>query len=315
MSSADAATLAAARWLVYVCAVLVIGHVGAAIVARRASVPDAVAARIRRSLVLSAVLLEVALLAALAVQAHSWFGAEALSDLPQLSSMVTETVWGRHWAIAATGAAAVVIMSLLLRSGRFGSGVLLFVIAATVTVATPQTGHGGAGDAFNRSMHVLHLAAGGLWIGTLTVLAITAWPLLAASVRAREDLGTLLRAFSPIALGSAGVLTLSGMALSAVNLVTWDALWQFDYGRTLVLKVAAVALVVVLGFVNWRSHAHGVQRQGHLRARALLECALGLVIVLAITAWLSGLELPRDQMDSPSGHHHRTRLPDPEGQR
>ena len=62
----------------------------------------------------------------------------------------------------------------------------------------------------------------------------------------------LVRAFHPVALTCASVVIVTGLVASWLRLPTVASLWESSYGRVLLVKLAFVAIVVVMGAFNWR---------------------------------------------------------------
>jgi hypothetical protein len=61
------------------------------------------------------------------------------------------------------------------------------------------------------------------------------------------------------------------------------------------VKIAMVAVIGVLGWINWRRlrpAADLPRERRQLRSAVIAELATGFGLVLAVTAWLSGLEMP-----------------------
>src|SRR5690348_10961812 len=108
----------------------------------------------------------------------------------------------------------------------------------------------------------------------------------------------MVNAFSPLALASAGVLVFSGVVAARVHVGSWAAFTSTTYGRTLLIKLAVVALLVLVGAFNWRrvrpalatSDARAPER---FRRSATLEVVLA-ALVLAVTAVLVALPTPID---------------------
>lgn len=96
----------------------------------------------------------------------------------------------------------------------------------------------------------LHLLAGAVWIGGLSLVAITWLPLaFGLSPGARKDaLRLVLGRFGRLALPAALLVVATGTVNAAVQLEHPTALWETDYGRVLAAKVALVALVAVAGY-------------------------------------------------------------------
>ncbi len=146
---------------------------------------------------------------------------------------------------------------------------------------------------------IAHATAAGLWIGVLA-LVLLGTPRGAGAGADGDEAppGTLLaaqlRAFSPLAMGSVGVLLFMGVLLSGYHLPSIPALWESRYGRTLLVKVALSLGVLALGFVNWRKGLPQVDTpagRGRLRRAASLEVGLALAVLL-VTAILVATPLP-----------------------
>jgi len=83
-----------------------------------------------------------------------------------------------------------------------------------------------------------------------------------------------------------------------LNVASWSAFTTTSYGRTLLIKLAVVLLLVIVGAFNWRRvrptlATGGTAASARLRHSATLELALG-VLVLAVTAVLVALPTPVD---------------------
>jgi copper transport protein len=108
----------------------------------------------------------------------------------------------------------------------------------------------------------------------------------------RWDLvASLVNAFSPVALASAGVVVVSGVFASWVHLEHLSTLWQTAYGNVLLVKLLFVAITFGIGGYNFRrvqpqlSNQLGTQR---LRRSAATELATGFLILL-VTGLLTGI--------------------------
>jgi copper transport protein len=163
-------------------------------------------------------------------------------------------------------------------------------------VAPPLTGHAVAmpnavvGVAFD----VMHVIAAGAWFGGLALLSLIALPLArrATLPDGPAPAAGLVRAFTPLALASSGVLLVSGLYAAWIHLGTFQALAGDEYGRMLLRKLVLVAAMAVLGTLNWRLFGPRSATGGlTLRRSARLEFALG-VAVLLVTAILVALPTP-----------------------
>ncbi|WTX72040.1 copper resistance protein CopC [Streptomyces sp. NBC_00647] len=124
-----------------------------------------------------------------------------------------------------------------------GRGVLvlggLFSLGLAVTWAASE--HASAGIQVPVAMvsSVLHLLAMAVWLGGLTAL-------LTALYRPAELIPpAVVTRFSRLALTSVAVLAATGVYQSWRGLGSWDALTSTSYGRLLVVKLGAVALLLV----------------------------------------------------------------------
>lgn len=145
----------------------------------------------------------------------------------------------------------------------------------------------------------LHETAASLWLGTLFVLVVAGLPAILRSTLSSERRGALVADlvgyFSPVAIGAALLLVVTGVTTAWRHLKYVSALWTTPYGYTLDVKLLLVATVVALGAWNWRrmrprlgaeQAAHDIRRS----ARAELFFA-GLVLV--VTGILVSLPAPR----------------------
>ncbi|HET7459311.1 MAG TPA: CopD family protein, partial [Gemmatimonadaceae bacterium] len=145
----------------------------------------------------------------------------------------------------------------------------------------------------------LHVLGGGLWIGTLALLALTVIPLAVrgelAPRGAGPTLSQLVARFSSLSLGAVSLLVVTGLVTAWRHLKQLSALWTTPYGYALLAKLAVVAVVFLLGAVNWRRVTPRLGADGGAAAlsrssRAELTAA---AVVLAITALLVSLPSPR----------------------
>lgn len=262
--------MAFARWALLVSALGVIGAFGATLLAYPAN------PRVMRLGRNAAWTLVVSSLLVIFAQLYAWFGIEGYTDPENVWTMLSITLWGLHWTWLATAAvAAAVVLTVATRNPRawiFASGFSALGVAAMV----PLIGHGGTHDAVILFWHRVHVFGAGTWIGSLAVVVLAGRadpPVLLAS----------LRRFAPIAFTGAALIAISGVALAWIHMRPLSTFWTTDYGRVLTAKIAATLIVGALGFVNWRGP----------RLRVVIaEVTIAIVLVLSLTALLSGLEMP-----------------------
>lgn len=154
----------------------------------------------------------------------------------------------------------------------------------------------------------LHLLAAAIWIGGLVGLAVTI-PVIAHQTAAGQRLfRVVVGRFSAMALGSVGVLILTGLYSAWVHVGALDALRATDYGHALLIKLAFVVGLILLGAFNllWvrpqlAQTAQSKNDDGgtrpvvrHFRQSIGVEVLLGAAVLLVV-AVLTGLAPSRDE--------------------
>lgn len=199
-------------------------------------------------------------------------------------SLVGRAPWAAALAspFAATAAASLLAgltaMAALRRAGMAGTA--LAVIAwALATASFGLFGH--AATASPRWLMApavsLHAGAAVFWIGALPGLAERA-------TRPGRDLVVTLRRFSALAVPLVALLVLSGAVLAVVQVRHPSALLDTDYGRLLIAKLAAVALLLLLAALNRARLTPAIARGApsaptRFRRSVAAEIVLGLLIL------------------------------------
>jgi putative copper export protein/methionine-rich copper-binding protein CopC len=303
----DAPLYDAIRWLEYIGLVGLLGVVAFRVIvvpiAQRsldATVHPALApllTRVASAGVLLGVLLVVAIIARLGAQAAS-LSIDATMHASEMRGVLLGTTWGTAWILQIAG--AVLALAGLARGQATDRGWRPAALGvALVTCAEPWMGHaaameGGRGTAMLAD--ALHLFAAGGWLGTLLVIAIAAIPYARRlGAQGAVILAALVHAFSPVALGSAAVLVVTGIVASWLHLNSLRDFVISDYGAMLLRKLVVLAVILAIGAYNWRrvrpslmSDAAAVAR---LRRSATAELVLAAVL-LAVTAVLVALPAP-----------------------
>ena len=179
------------------------------------------------------------------------------------------------------------------RIGERLSRWLALLAASALVAAIAWTGHAGStlGDLGNLHLaaDVLHLCVASAWIGGLAGLAI-----LFEVGRRHPALEwrplqlDAIRRFSILGMISVAALIVSGLVNAWILVGSFRALLVTDYGRLLLLKIAAFAIMVAFAAVNrlWltprlalvpKEVAHPFPLSA-LRRNTLIEIALGLAI-------------------------------------
>jgi putative copper export protein len=291
----------AARYFAYLSVLVIIGTAGARLVVTgwRFLFPDAreaiVAVRLTRAGLLGSIALVLSMCGVLAAQAYSWFGPDGFASFEPADTIVFTTAWGLNWQRVLTTSLGAIAGFAAAKRVAFLRGSVALAAAIGLVLTVPLLGHGGSHGARVYWLHVLHLLGAGLWIGTLGVLTWATWPVWKDDAPASTTLRALLRAFSPIALTGGALMAATGLLLSIEHTPALNVLWTTSYGQTLAIKVGVVAVVAVLGWINFRRHRGpmtGPLDRQWLRRLAVLEAGLALGVIVALTAWLTDLPVP-----------------------
>jgi putative copper export protein len=224
-----------------------------------------------------------------------------MSAMPGMQTMsMTDMAMHTRWGFALRlelGAAAVALVSFFLAARRMRGAWLLAGISAVVLAVTPAlAGHAAASPRFTSLMIVtdfLHVLGGASWLGNLLSIMLIGVPIaLTLDGPGRwEAVASLVNAFSPVALASAAIVGTSGVVASWVHLEHVAALWQTAYGQVLLLKLALVAITLIIGAYNFRRvqpQLVGQAGAARLQRSAAIELSVGLLILL-VTGFLTGI--------------------------
>jgi putative copper export protein len=289
-------TLAGCRWLLYAAVLAVVGAAGARFVTDR--IGSEMFANSRRPVDRLALIASVVWLLALAVtfaaQVISWFGPRALGDYTLMHGMLVRTRWGEAWMIA-FGSAVAAVGTAGVMSWRGSRPVVALLAPAGAILTTPLLGHAAGRGSVVWILHGTHLLGTGMWLGTLLMLALATWAHWRDDSPSPALLRRMLESFTPVALCGAALTVATGMLIAAEHVWPVGRFLQSAYGLTLMVKIAMVAVIGVLGWINWRRlrpAADLPRERRQLRSAVIAELATGFGLVLAVTAWLSGLEMP-----------------------
>jgi len=249
---------------------------------------------------LALALLLIAAAARLYAQTYSSFGLDEPVTRELLQLVAEQTRWGGRWRLQAVVLVVALLVVPLLVFRVRGAWWTLVVVTLGVVTTAPLTGHAIAysgGAAVPMMLQIGHLAAAGIWLGTLLVVVLVALPVFRRTTHNDGlSVSCLIERFSPIALAAAITLALTGVLTALLYIDEIPQLWHTIYGRVLALKTALFGVTALLGAYNWRrvrprlTVVAGIDR---LRWVAIAELLIALS-VLTVTAFLVHLPMPHE---------------------
>lgn len=225
-------------------------------------------------------------------QSYALHGPASALDLPLVGSMLLRTPWGWGWLLQVIG--VILAVAGFVRARRGDRGWALAAVGVVALAATPAlSGHAAAVPdiaALTIIADTLHVIGAGGWLGSLLVVIVIGVPV---ALRLSEPergpaVADLVNAFSPTALIFAGLAGLTGVFAAWIHLGSVGALWQTDYGQTLLVKLAVLSIVAGTGAYNWlrvRPALGDIEGGRRIRRSGTVELAVG-VVVLIVTAVL-----------------------------
>ncbi len=223
---------------------------------------------------------------------------EAISaDLAR--AVLLEGSWGAAWIAQSLAA-----FLLLVISWRWRGQIRRLLPATVALLFLAVTAEGGLGHGADDiwpgilgwGVHAVHLIGSGLWLGTLTILALAVFPLLKGD-DSLTDVLSVIGAFSRQArIGVVLVLTTGLMATFRYSAGRLLELPGTEWGRLLLIKLLLVGGALLLGWWNWRRGTPALIAEeagaAHRLRRAIsTELILG-GLILVLTAWLVSSPLP-----------------------
>ena len=194
---------------------------------------------------------------------------------------VTQIELGQYQLLNLAG--GVVVSILAISSQRLTSAALTAAVAFLALVPMALTGH--ASGTANHGMAVnslgLHLLAISIWVGGLIALTV---------VRYRAGVSQVeVGRFSSLALFSFGLVFLSGLINAQLRIGTLEN-WMSEYGLLVLLKMAALAVLGIIGAAYRRKLVASISSKPKAFWRivglelAIMAIAIGLAAGLSRTA-------------------------------
>jgi copper transport protein len=271
-----------ARWLLFASLALLIGPLAVRLLVLRGPVPPALERRFHLVTTVAAMAVINVGIAAFVIRASNAlqlpFGDLLYGDLQPFAE---KTRFGVAFLVMTVGFGVVATLLMLAwvfdrEAPRWWALGLSALLVSGLSLAGHQGTEPNASWA-SELADWLHLVAACVWVGGVATLALLVWP-AAPGLRARAFLG-----FSRIAVGLVATMVLAGAYLALQRLPAWSDLWETDYGRALLVKLAIVALALAWGGFHHTVVRPRLEAGSGVRARPSLvgETVVALTVLLA----------------------------------
>ncbi|HEY4349574.1 MAG TPA: CopD family protein [Paraburkholderia sp.] len=249
--------------------------------------------RAQRSMQTAAIVLVLADLGWLLYASASMGGVSLPAALGVVPTVLTQTHAGYAWSVAFGGAVLLLLTSLASHTGALRNALLWLAVIA-VAAGKASLGHAADAGAISPAvgLQTLHVLAATVWGGLVLATGLAVLPALGASV-AR---GVLIRTATQVSNMSfaAVVFVLLTGVFNAVRGSggTFEAIGHTTWGHVLTLKLALVALALVVGGLNRFSALPRLRRtastmDAHTFANLLHLEALLMIGIFAAAAALA----------------------------
>ncbi len=210
-----------------------------------------------------------------------------------LQLFITKIALGQSLALNLLAALVLATLALMVRSLRSTIWLAAIGFAGLVPLAVSGHASGTAGHAMAVNSIGMHLVGVVIWVGGLVALVV------AASGETSEKQRMLVARYSTLALASFAITTFSGIAAALIR-ITPAELITTDYGRLVLAKIAALAILLVLA-VAYRVRVLKAQDRLGFWHIVLVELAvMGIAMGLAATLSRTGAPVDDNLVSNPS---------------
>ena len=179
-----------------------------------------------------------------------------VSALPGVAPMVLSgTHYGRVWWVRPP---VLLLLWIAWIAGRRyrnvnALGWVMFAAAAIIAFTRSETGHPADHGDFTFAVWIdwLHLMGAGLWIGSLFAMTLVVFPRLRRHHPQHPLLAAdIFQRLSTLAGLALALILVTGIYTAWRQLDTWSAFVTTAYGRTLLVKLSLVAVLILIGAHN-----------------------------------------------------------------
>ena len=162
--------------------------------------------------------------------------------------------------------------------------IIVAVTVASLALSSHAAAQTGSAKLIALVSDASHLVAASAWLGALLPfsIALLTTPSISASY-------VLARRFSWLGIVSVALIVASGVWNSSYLVGSWAALFGTDYGRSLLLKLALFACMLMLAVANRRMTAtlatvngDAIRAQRRIARNAVIEATLGAGVLVIV---------------------------------
>ncbi len=286
-SAVTAAVGALGRWIAFAAGIIAFGVATFVLLVERAT--RIIASRASRLMAVCGVAAVVGAAGTALARLSDATGSSLLGAFGHLD-LLTTTRYGQL-DLVWLGAAVTLLACAVVPPAR--TNAMPTVYAGIVFLGVPAfTGHAWTTSpaGLGVSAHLLHVLSVGVWVGGFAALLV--------AVEGEEDPPSFVARYSEVALPAAGLTVLTGVTSSVLEVGSWSSLFATTYGRLLITKVAVVAIILMIGYVNRTRLVGVIEKTATALRNVRVELALAM-LALALTSILVTHPPARDRESEP----------------
>ncbi|EUJ28406.1 copper resistance CopC/CopD family protein [Listeria cornellensis] len=208
-------------------------------------------------------------------------------DFTAMGELVMQSRIGHLWLVQVASLLALMLSLFLLFQKNCLEKVWLWLVPLALFMVLlfikAMQGHaaGSPDKTIAIPMDFLHLVSASAWVGGIVVLFLLLPKQLEAKVAWNR--------FSPWAASFVGMIIVSGLLMSVMNLGSMAKLFTTEYGKVILLKIALFLVMGALGLVHYLY----MRQTGKMMSAKTIVVEFGLgIVILGVAAFLTNVQTP-----------------------